>query len=538
MRAILKFSTSLILLFFLIADGTAIAQKRGGKVSEGAYIDSVAVKAMKAFDVPGIAVAVVRDGKVVHMKGYGVSSLATGAKMDENTLFAIASNSKAFTSAALAILVDEGKLEWESKVVDFIPEFRLYDPYVTHNFTIKDLLTHRSGLGLGAGDLMIWPDGSDFKLNDIIFNMRYLKPVSAFRTKYDYDNLLYIIAGEVVARASGISWEEFVESRIMRPLGMSRSAGGHGRFPENSNIIDAHVPVDGKVQVVQMNLADMANAAGGIFSSVNDMSKWAMAQLNGGVYTITGSNGKSGEKRLFSAKSHQEMWTPQTIIPVRGQTTYKTHFSAYALGWRVSDVNGYKMVTHTGGLSGVLTQVTLIADLNLGIIVFTNQQSGEAFTSVTNTILDKYFGVKGRDRVAENLERLNKAREYAANVTGDIWSTVEKAHAGATAGFLASFEGTFRDSWLGEVKIYSENGKLRFRSVRSPKLAGEMLFYKGSTFVVKWDDRSFDADSFANFSYDFEGKPSGFIMKAISPLTDFSYDFHDLDFRRTKNGKD
>jgi hypothetical protein len=298
------------------------------------------------------------------------------------------------------------------------------------------------------------------------------------------------------------------------------------------------VPVDGKVQVVQMNLADMANAAGGIFSSVNDMSKWAMAQLNGGVYTITGSNGKSGEQRLFSAKSHQEMWTPQTIIPVRGQTTYKTHFSAYALGWRVSDVNGYKMVTHTGGLSGVLTQVTLIADLNLGIIVFTNQQSGEAFTSVTNTILDKYFGVKGRDRVAENLERLNKAREYAANVTGDIWSTVEKAHAGATAGFLASFEGTFRDSWLGEVKIYSENGKLRFRSVRSPKLAGEMLFYKGSTFVVKWDDRSFDADSFANFSYDFEGKPSGFIMKAISPLTDFSYDFHDLDFRRTKNGKD
>jgi hypothetical protein len=268
------------------------------------------------------------------------------------------------------------------------------------------------------------------------------------------------------------------------------------------------------------------------------MSKWAMAQLGGGVFSITGADGKTAEKRLFSARAHQEMWTPQTIIPVRGQTTYKTHFSAYALGWRVSDVNGYKMVTHTGGLSGVLTQVTLIADLNLGIIVFTNQQSGEAFTSVTNTILDKYFGVTGKDRVAENLERLNKAREYAGNVTGAIWSVVEKAHAAAGADFLGSFEGTYRDSWLGDVNISLMNGKLRFSSLRSPKLAGEMLFYKGSTFVVKWDDRSFDADSFANFTFDFEGKPSGFTMKAISPLTDFSYDFHDLDFRRIKNGKD
>jgi CubicO group peptidase (beta-lactamase class C family) len=164
---------------------------------------------------------VVKDDQVVHMKGYGVSSIATGKKTDENTLFAIASNSKAFTSAALGILVDEGKLKWDTKVIDIIPEFRLYNAYVTEDFNIKDLLSHRSGMGLGAGDLMLWPDSSSFTKEEIIHNLRYLKQTSSFRTKYDYDNLLYLVAGEVVDRVSGQSWEEFIEERIMKPLGMT-----------------------------------------------------------------------------------------------------------------------------------------------------------------------------------------------------------------------------------------------------------------------------------------------------------------------------
>ena len=168
-------------------------------------IDTLAERAMKAFDVPGIAVAVIKDGKVIHSKGYGVRSLNSKEKVDENTLFGIASNSKAFTAAALGILIDEGKLKWDDKVRDYIPEFKLYNPYVTEEFTIRDLLTHRSGMGLGAGDLMFFPDSSDFTLKDILYNLRFLKPVSGFRTKYDYDNNLYIVAGEVVARVSGKS---------------------------------------------------------------------------------------------------------------------------------------------------------------------------------------------------------------------------------------------------------------------------------------------------------------------------------------------
>jgi len=221
-------------------------------------IDSLVELTMKTFDVPGIAVAIVKDDKVIHSKGYGVRSLNTRQKTDANTLFAIASNSKAFTAAALGILMDEKKLTWDDRVIDYIPEFRLYNPYVTEEFTIKDLLTHRSGLGLGAGDLMIWPGLNDFTITDIIHNLRYLKPVSGFRSKYDYDNLMYIVAGEVVARVSGMSWEDFIETRIMQPLKMSGSAASYSRLKDKSNVIDPHAPVNGVVQVIDRDFGDLA----------------------------------------------------------------------------------------------------------------------------------------------------------------------------------------------------------------------------------------------------------------------------------------
>src|SRR3989338_3218473 len=199
------------------------------------FIDSLVASAMKNAPHAGVAIAVVKDGKVLHSKGYGLASLKSGEKVNENTLFSIASNSKAFTTTALGILVDEGKLKWEDKVVHYLPEFTMYDPYVTAHFTILDLVTHRSGLGLGAGDLMFIPDGSDFTVDDVIRSFQYQTPVSEFRTKYDYDNLLYIVAGEVIHRVSGLSWDQFVEQRIMRPLGMTRSAGYYENLKDVSN---------------------------------------------------------------------------------------------------------------------------------------------------------------------------------------------------------------------------------------------------------------------------------------------------------------
>ena len=271
-------------------------------------VDELVNRTLKTFNVPGIAVAIVKDGKIIHAKGYGVKSVLTNEKVDANTLFGIASNSKAFTSAALAMLVDEGKVKWDDKVIKYLPNFKMYDEYVTNEFTIRDLLTHRSGLGLGAGDLMIWPDGSDFTAQDIIQNLQYLKPVSAFRTQYDYDNLLYIVAGEVIRVASGLTWCDFVEERMMKPLEMNHSAASFLRLKDTTNIIAPHVPIGGKLKVIKRYQNQLFDAAAGIYSSVNDLSKWAVMQMNDGKYA-------ADNKQLFSKKEHNEMWQLQTIIP-------------------------------------------------------------------------------------------------------------------------------------------------------------------------------------------------------------------------------
>jgi CubicO group peptidase (beta-lactamase class C family) len=491
-------------------------------------IDKLVEQSMQAFNVPGIAVAVVKDDKIIHIKGYGVRSIATGKKMDENTLFAIASNSKAFTSAALGILIDEGKLTWNTKVTDIIPEFRLYNPYVTEDFNIKDLLTHRSGMGLGAGDLMMWPDSATFTRDDIIHNLRYLKQVSPFRTRYDYDNLLYIVAGVVVERVSGQSWEEFVEERIMKPLEMTSSAASFSRIKDKSNIIDAHVPVNGILQVVPKHEGnDVHNPAGGIFSSVADMSKWIIMHMNNGKYGI------DHDKQLLSEEVHREMWTPQTIIPVRGTNPYRTHFSSYGLGWRLSDVCGYLQAGHTGSLMGVVTQVTLIPELKLGIIVFTNQQEGAAFTAITNTILDSYFGIKGLDRIKLLKESVLRSQAEAKKVTDEVWAKIDEQQKNSSQEVdPAPYTGTYTDDWFGDIIISYTNGHLRFNSVRSPKLRGEMIYYTGNTFIVKWDDRTLDADAYVVFCLDRKGRPSTITMQAISPFTDFSYDFQDLLLKR------
>lgn len=486
-------------------------------------IDRLVNKTLETFNVPGIAVAVIKDDMIVHLKGYGVSSITTGMKTDENTLFAIASNSKAFTSAALGILVDEGKLTWETKVTDIIPEFRLYNSYVTEDFNIKDLLSHRSGMGLGAGDLMLWPDSSTFTKEQIIHNLRYLKQTSPFRTKYDYDNLLYLVAGEVVTRVSGQSWEDFVESRIMKPLGMDNSAASFSRVRNRSNIIDPHIPVNGVLQVVPMYQSSLFNSGAGIISSVSDMSKWVMMQINRGRY------GDNNSIQMLKEATQREMWTPQTIIPVRNPGPYRTHFSAYGLGWGLTDVAGYLQASHTGGLGGVVTQVTIIPELKLGIIVFTNQQEGAAFTAITNSIKDGYLGVKGNDWVRTLKENVDRNQAEARKITEEVWAKVEAQRSKSIPPVDYSiYTGTYTDNWFGDIVITEVNGKLRFRSVKSPQLRGDMMFYTGNTFVVRWDDRSMDADSWAVFTLDRDGKAEAFKMDAISPLTDFSYDFHDL----------
>ena len=492
-------------------------------------IDELVNKTLKAFDVPGIAVAIVKDGKIIQAKGYGIRSLQTGEKVDENTLFGIASNSKAFTCAALALLVDEGKLDWDDKVIRYLPNFKMYNSYVTEDFTIRDLVTHRSGLGLGAGDLMFWPDKSHFTISDVIHNLRYLKPVSDFRSKYDYDNLLYVVAGEVLSKVSGKNWDQFIEERLFQPLQMNRSRASWNRVKDTINVIAAHAPIDGKVQVINRYTNPIIDAAAGIYSSASDMAHWAILQINDGRY------GVNLDQQLFSVKEHTEMWTPQTIIPVTATPPYNTHFSAYGLGWFLSDVKGYKQVTHTGGLEGMVTQVTLLPELKLGIIVLTNQQSGAAFNAITNTIKNSYLGIPPVDYVALYAEHATKNEHEANQITREIWDTIQieqKKNAKKTNNAIVV--GTYTDNWFGEITISDRKGKLWFEAKKSPKLNGEIFFYKNTTFIVKWSNRSYNADAYLEFKLDENGKADALKMKPISPLTDFSYDFQDLDFNRVK----
>lgn len=491
-----------------------------------ADIDKLVENALQTFQVPGMAVAIVKDGKIVFEKGYGVRSLARGGKVDENTLFGIASNSKAFTTAAIGILCDEGKLHLDDKVTDYIPEFRLYDPWVTAEFTIRDLLTHRSGLGLGAGDLMDFPDSTDFTMKDVIHNLRYFKPVTSFRSAYAYDNQLYKVAGEVVARVSGMSWEDFIESRIMMPLGMTHSRAAFQRISGNTNYVDAHAPVEGKIKTIPRYLTLTGDAAGGIYSSVAELSKWAIMQMDNGKYDYG--------KQLFSEAIHSQMWAPQTIINVPAPGWYNTHFAAYGFGWFLDDAKGYKEVSHTGGIDGMVTKVELIPELKLGIIVLTNQQSGAAFSSVTNQIKDSYLGLSGRDWVKFYADQAKQRQGDADKVTADVWKQVDARQHDSTKPDLSQYAGTYHDNWLSDITLTEKDGKLWFQAKRSPKLYGEVLPYKANTMVVKWAIRSMDADAFLIFALDEDGKPNGITMKPISPATDFSYDFQDLDLKRVK----
>jgi len=492
-------------------------------------IDELVEDAMEKFTVAGVAVGVVKDGEIIHARGYGLKSVDTGEKVNEHTSFAIASNSKAFTSAALAILVEEGLLSWQDRVVDHIPEFKMYNDYVTQNFIILDLLTHRSGLGLGAGDLQFWPMGADFTMDDLLTNFQYFEPVSAFRTKYDYDNILYTISGELIKRISGQSWEEFVIEHILQPLGMKNSSTLPPGICDLPNMATPHLAVDGKLQTIPWFEHDherLNGALGGVLSNAHDMCQWLLVQLNGGRY------GKDLQQELFSEASQRQMWTIHTPIPLPSNERYRSHFSGYGLGWRLSDLNGQMTVSHTGDLAGMLSKTIMLPDLDLGVVVLTNSYygGGPLFQAVSQSILDSYLDLEPYDWTLHYLDRFLSSASSAKKEVDRVWDVVENGDHQDVV--IANYLGVYEDPWFGKVKIFLKDGQPWFKSYRSPSLTGPMFHYKANAFAIRWEKRELDADAFAIFSLDEEGKAERIRMKGVSPDIDFSYDFQDLDLRR------
>ncbi len=513
----------LIVLFSLWVHGTSYAQVDSKK------IDQLVEEAMEKLDVVGVAIGIVKDGVIIHNKGYGLRSIETGGAVNKHTQFAIASNTKAFTTAALSILVDEGRLSWHDKVKDHIPEFKMYNEYVSENFNIQDLLTHRSGLGLGAGDLMLFPDGSDFTIKDVVSGFQYFKPQSAFRTKFDYDNLLYIVAGEVIAKVSGMSWEDFVKTRIMEPLDMDHSASSLAYLKNRRNLATPHSNEMGVLKTInhfEQDPEKMNGAPGGIYSNVDDLCSWMLVHLNKGKY------GKNLEQQLFSEANHKEMWKIHTTTNANSDPRYNSHFAGYGLGWGLSDVKGNMMVRHGGGLPGMVSMTTLIPDLNLGVVILSNTDSGLSYY-VTQTIIDSYLGLDNNEWVDKAYERAQESQTHADSVTTQVWQTVQSANNDHIE--LENFVGVYEDKWFGKIEILLKDNQLWFRSYRSPKLNGPMSFYKANAFAIKWEQLDMNGDAFAIFSLDEEGKAHSIRMKGISPNIDFSFDFQDLDLQRIQS---
>jgi CubicO group peptidase (beta-lactamase class C family) len=489
-------------------------------------IDSIVESAMKASPHAGIAVVVVKDGKIIHEKGYGVTSIETKEKVNEHTRFGIASNSKAFTATALSMLVDEGKLKWDDKVVDILPEFKTYDEYVTAEYTITDLLTHRSGLGLGAGDLMWIPDGNDCTMTEILENFQYQKPVSNFRLKYDYNNLMFIVAGEIVARKSGMSWCDFVETRIMKPLNMTESAGKQPRLANQTNVAFPHELKDKKlVQLPHMQI-HKAEAAAGIYASVHDLASWMIVNLNDGM---------NGEDTLISKANHDMMWKPHinTSFSVVPRGHYNSRLSGYGLGWSVDDYNGYTVIGHGGGLPGMLSKTRMIPELGVGVIVLTNADpGGYSYEMVSRSIIDSYVEVTPLDWVTIGNDGIERNHNEEDSVMTAVWKQVKKA--GKSAPKMHEMVGVYNDKWFGDITIEFMDDKLWLTSKRSSQLNGPVLFYENDTCVVKWEYTQMECNVFANFKRDGDGNIIGLTMKGISPNIDFSFDFHDLDFKKIK----
>jgi CubicO group peptidase (beta-lactamase class C family) len=486
-------------------------------------IDRLAARVLEKFAVPGMAVAIVKDGKVLFAKGYGVREAGKSDKVDSTTLFGIGSNTKAFTVAALAMLVDEGKISWDDKVIDRLPSFRLYDPYVTRELTIRDLLTHRSGLGLGSGDLMLFPP-SDFTRAEIIHNLRYFPPASSFRSKFAYDNLLYIVAGELVPAVTGISWETFVQTRILDRLGTG-CAATFSLTSGNANVAMPHVMVGDKLKVVIPDPSTAYDPAGSIECNADGMAKWAELQLAGGRF-------QDGSV-LFSAARHKEMWTPQTIVaplPDSAAMT-RTHFRDYGLAWFIEDYEGAQRVWHTGGLVGMVSAVSLLPEQHVGIVVLSNQQSGGR-AAMTQSLLDAMLGRPARDWIAivGAQEAEQSKREAAADHDADTSIQAAWGHA-----FLAldAYVGVYHDPWRGDVTVKKQGEKLRMVFSRTTDMQGDLQAMKGNVFAVRWDDRTLKADALVNFRTGMDGSVSGMTMAPLSPTTDFSFDFQDLDFTKS-----
>ncbi|WP_367161210.1 serine hydrolase (plasmid) [Kozakia baliensis] len=487
-------------------------------------IDKTVESARDAFHVPGIAVAVVHDGKVVFSHGYGRRAEEhDSALVDSRTLFAIGSNTKEFTATALAQLVDAGKLKWDDRIVDHMPEFRVSDPWMTREFRVSDLLTHHSGIGLGAGDLMLFSH-STFTRAEVLAGLPHMPFTAPFRSDYAYNNLLYVVAGTLVERLTGQSWEDVVQHRLIDASGLPACQS----TPPYKSESDVATGEGGNVALPYKSARHIPAVApaGGIWCSVDGMARWAQIYLNGGRTP----EGKS----IFSTESRDTLWSPHALLPLPDMAAATgTHFRAYGYGWFMEDFFGHKRVWHTGTIDGMVSYVTFLPELKSGIVVLTNHDDHNATYAIATT-LSAYIATGHSNnwidfwKRKEDDAKAQAAKETSQNGPGSPARPFMNLSEMQQRDYL----GDYRDDWRGLITVTRRNRDLRLTFSKADGLAGSMLALPHDLFVVRWDNRAQDGedDAYVQFERDFSGKVTGMRMRLVG--SDFSFDAQDLHPRK------
>lgn len=459
-------------------------------------LDEQIESAMAEHQVPGLALAVVKDGSVVYSQGYGVREVGKPGQVDEATLFSIASLTKAFTATAAGILVQEGRLSWDDPVVEYLPEFRLHDPWVTQQITVRDLLAHRSGLS-GVGLLAIW---SDFSSTEQLRRLRYLKPSWSFRSRFSYCNLCYLAAGEIIARVSGRSWETFVTERLLRPLGMKRSGTRIHTLAEKTNVAVPHSIVEGTTTPAPHLDTQNVAPAGAMHASAREMAEWMKLQL---------AMGRHEGRELVDSTVMQEIRTPQMLAPspIDLRELAENHFVAYGMGWGLHDTWGRLLVSHGGGLPGIATWLSLVPEEKLGVVVLTNTHDRSVPFAVILEVVTRYLGVAEevdlfaryghqieKDQQAEDHKRLRELQKKRIENTSPSLP-------------LEGYTGTYGSDLYGEAEVSLEEDRLVFRY--SSKFVLDLKHWHQDVFRAKrrmqvWED--FGDPIFVHFELDAVGK--------------------------------
>lgn len=501
-----------------------------------ADLDTVVETMRQQVGATGVAIAVVEKGETTLAKGWGVRKLGDAAQVDADTVFQTGSTGKAVTAAALALLVDDGRIAWDDPVIRHMPWFRMYDPWVTREMTVRDLLVHRSGLGLGQGDLMMVPR-TKLTRRQTVERVAFLKPRTSFRSAYAYDNILYAVAGQLIEEVTGQRWEDFVRVRVLRAGGMKTATTDSPERFEVANRSWPHARLAGALRGLgpqqlldeREELGRNAAPAGGLTFSANDQAAWLKIQLAHGALP--------GGGRLFSEKQAAEMWKPVTMMPVpqlpESLKLAQSGFQAYALGWQVQDYRGAKIISHGGGVFGSITRVVLLPDRDVGFAIMMNSEESGMLLGLTYKLIDHYLGLPDPGWTTKWQDW------YAARLAGGATALAKAQAAPAKAGPslpVARYAGRYRDAWYGDVVVAGTGKDLTIDFTSTPDMAGRLKHWQYDTFITEFADNALER-AYVTFQLDADGRVIGVTMKPANPIADFSWDYHDLDLKPVETGK-